>query len=262
MQRPVGVQADGDRIGRGVRAEAGPAGGDDPGGVDRGFGGGAGGGVVGFQGPHHGRERVRPEQAHHRRCDLGHHLLPGGGVGAPGAAAGDPVDRAVRLGVTVIALGEGVPQACEVLGVLHGGGFRGEQRDFGVPQPEKLGKFAGLGAGHGQCGVGALGGADGERGVAVLGDVADHAVRDPTDAGSEAAFGGVQLSGAVRQSPLAGLLQHRGQGSGQGRAERPVVGDAQVGGAEPSDVGGQGAQNLTGVLVEVLVDPQRLVAAE
>ena len=98
----VGVQADRDGVGRGVRAQSRGAGGDHPPGHDRGLAGGADGGVEILQGVDGGGVRVEFE-APLRWSDAGQPVLARDLVDAAGAAVGDPVDRPPPFGVGVVA---------------------------------------------------------------------------------------------------------------------------------------------------------------
>ena len=137
----VGVQADRDGVGRGVRAQARGAGCDHPPGHDRGLAGGADGGVEVLEGVDGGGVRVEFEAALWWG-DAGQAVLAGDLVDAAGAAVGDPVDRPPPFGVGVVAGVELAAQAVDVLGVLGGGRLGGQQRHGGVTQPEQGGEFA------------------------------------------------------------------------------------------------------------------------
>ena len=139
----VGVQADRDGVGRGVCAEAGGAGCDHPPGHDRGFAGGAGGGVEVFQCVDTGGVRVEFKPALWWR-DAGEPVLAGGRVNAAGAPIGDPVDRSPPLGVGVVAGVELPAQPVDMRGILDRSGLGGQQRHSAVTQPEQGGEFAGL----------------------------------------------------------------------------------------------------------------------
>ncbi len=139
----MGVQADRDRVGRGVRAQSRGAGRDHPPGHDRGLAGGPGGGVEVFEGVDGGGVRVEFEPALWRG-DAGQAVLAGHLVDATGTAVGDPVDRPPPFGVGVVAGVELAAQSVDVLGVLGRCRLGGQQRDGGVTQPEQGGEFAGL----------------------------------------------------------------------------------------------------------------------
>ena len=104
------VQADRQRVGAVVSAQAGVAGGDDAAGEDRGLGGGLADRVEFLQRLDQGRERVGAEAAL-RRADAGQLLLARVRVGAAGGPPGEPVDRAVGPHVVVVAPVEVAAQA-------------------------------------------------------------------------------------------------------------------------------------------------------
>jgi len=121
-----------------------PGGGDGAFGEDGGLGCGSEGGVVVLQGVDGGGVRVIAEAAL-RWADPGEAFFAGVGVGAAGATGGDAVDRPEPGDVGVVAAVQFTAQAGDVFGVIGGGGFRGEQRQFGVAQAQQRGQLPGLG---------------------------------------------------------------------------------------------------------------------
>ena len=161
----VGVQADGQRVRRGVGPQPGSAWGDHPVGEDGGLGGPLPGRVELFQCIHRRCVGVAAEPAL-RWGDPRHDRLAGGRVGPPGAPQREPVQRAVCAQVAVIAVAESGAQAFCLWGVFGGGGLGVQQGDGGAAEGQQGAQFGGLGAGDLEPDRGAVGDL-GERAVGV-----------------------------------------------------------------------------------------------
>ena len=144
----AGVQADRQRVRRGVGAQPRRARGDDPAGEDGGLRGALPGRVELLQRVHQRRERVAAEPALRGR-DARHDRLAGGRVGAAGPAQREPVQRPVSPDVLVIVAGQLSAQAFGIAGCRRGElASACSRRNGGVAQPQQCAQLSGLGAGH------------------------------------------------------------------------------------------------------------------
>ena len=143
----AGIQADGQRVGRGVGAQPRQAGGDDPFPEDGRLGGALPGRVEFLQGEHQRGERVGGEPAL-PRPDPRHHGLAGGRVDPAGAPQREPVQRPVGGEVAVVAAAQLGPQPAELGTVVGGGGLGREQRPRAVAQRKQLPQLGRLAARH------------------------------------------------------------------------------------------------------------------
>ncbi len=212
---PQDVQADRQRVGAVVSAQAGVAGGDDAAGEDRGLGGGLADRVEFLQRLHEGCEWVGAEAAL-RWADAGQFLPARVRVGAAGGPPGETVDRAVGPRVVVIAPVEVAAQGVQLGGVLPGCRLGVQQAGDRVAEPEQVPQLPGLGAG------------DRERDGVPLDDLGEGAVAVCFQVAVRVAGPrpGLRRAGLVRcggpgQAAGLGGLGDAGQGTGQGRGGVP-----------------------------------------
>ena len=209
------VQADRQRVGAVVGAQAGVAGGDDAAGEDRGLGGGLADRVEFLQRLDQGCERVGAEAAL-RRADAGQLLPARVRVGAAGGPPGEPVDRAVGPHVVVVAPVEVAAQGVQLGGVLPRCRLGVQQAGDRVAEPEQVPQLGCLGAG------------DRERDGVPLGDLGEGAVavRFQVAVRVTGPRPGLCRAGLVRcggpgQAAGRGGIGDAGQGAGQGRGGVP-----------------------------------------
>jgi len=255
----VGIHTDRQGIGRGVRPEAGSAGRHHPLRQDGGFARGLGLGVIDFQGPHGGGERVAGEGAHHRRADLGHDLGTGVGIDAPGAPLGDPLQRPVHRDVGVVAGGKLAAERHQLGGVVAVGGLGLQHRHDPVPQPQQPGKLALLGARNFQHLIDPGSGAPGEPSAGV-GEVPDEAVHLGPGQCRHTTLGVGEVPGVMGEPGAACPGHDAAHRVLQGRCHLPGRGDPKI----PTVIAARGVthcpQHLLRALLKVGVDPQTALA--
>ena len=246
----VRVEADREGVGRGVRAEPRRPGRDDALAADGCLRGALADRVEFFQRVHGRRVRVDPETAL-RRPDPRHDLLARGRVGAPGAAHGEPVQRAVGAQVGVVAAVQLRAQLADPRRVLGGCRLRIEQRPHRVAQAGQRPELAGLAAGYL---VGPFGAVEdpGERPVVQGPDIA-VGLAGPGRGGLRPGSGS-GCRGCPGESALPGVGRDRVQGVCQGRDGVAGRADYQVVGAVGAVDGAEFAEHPVGAVEEVFAD--------
>ena len=142
----AGVQADGQRVGRGIRAQPRRPGRDDPPVEHRRLGRALADRVELLERQDQRGIRIVAEPAL-RRPDPGHDRLAGLDVGSPGAAHREPVQRPVRPQVGVVTAVQVRAQPGDLRRVIGRGGLGIQELAHGVAQAQQLAQFRGLASG-------------------------------------------------------------------------------------------------------------------